>query len=287
MPSADVEVDREVNSLISWMGGKRLLAKTICALLPEHRTYVEPFGGAGWVLFTKDPSTAEVYNDLDGRLIALFRSVKHHAPEFVREIDNLLPSRELFDLLKDQPGLTEIQRAARFYYVLKMSFGAKGETFGTWKKQAVRLLPEKVAVDVEAVRQRLARVAIEHADFEEVLRRYDSPETAAFVDPPYLDCTPYHVSFEAEDHARLRAVLGELRGRWLLTYNDHPKVRAMYEPYRRYQVEAAYTVSGARQPGPQLIIMNYRPTRAQLAAAPKKLVPVPRKRRRGGQKGTG
>jgi len=102
-----------MKSFIGWVGGKKTLAKTIVALLPQHTCYVEPFGGAAWVLFAKEPAPSEVYNDLNGRLVELFRTAKYHPDALVDELVGLVPSREMFDLFRAQEGMTEIQRAAR------------------------------------------------------------------------------------------------------------------------------------------------------------------------------
>lgn len=283
-PTGALGTERHVNSFIAWMGGKSRMAKTICALLPEHRVYVEVFGGAAWVLFRKESSRVEIYNDLDGRLVALFRSVKHHPQELLRELDLLVPSREMFELLRDQPGLTEIQRAARFYYVLTSSYGAKCETPGSWKVRPPRFHLESMVARVEEIRERLSRVYIERDDFAGVIHRYDGPDTCLFVDPPYLGCEEYRVPFTQEDHERLRENLAAAQGHWLLTYNDHADVRAMYEGQYRYAVEAPYTLSGEWKPGEQLIITNYELTRTQRRRADRKLTKIPGPRR-GGSKG--
>lgn len=85
-------------SLLNWVGGKRLLRKTIAPLIPKDITsYIEPFGGAGWVLFYKDRwADLEIYNDLDGRLVNLFRIVKYHPNALKEELQYLLGSREMF-----------------------------------------------------------------------------------------------------------------------------------------------------------------------------------------------
>ena len=85
-------------SLINWVGGKRLLRKTIEPLIPKDIvSYIEPFGGGGWILFYKDKwADLEIYNDLDSRLVNLFRIVKYHSNAFKEEYKYLLGSREMF-----------------------------------------------------------------------------------------------------------------------------------------------------------------------------------------------
>ncbi|MCK4284354.1 MAG: DNA adenine methylase [Candidatus Brocadiae bacterium] len=276
MPTATVDKDVDVRSLIGWVGGKKALARTIIALLPGHECYVEVFGGAGWVLFRKDPVKTEVYNDLDGRLVALFRSVKYHAEEFCREVDFILTSRQEFCDFLAQPGLTEIQRAARFYYIVRLSYGCKCVNLGAGPRGVNRLLMEKTFAHVDEVRARLERVVVERLDFEELLAKYDTDQTAFYVDPPYVGSErEYRVRFAEDDHLRLRAALAQVQGRWLLTYNDCEWVRDTYADARRYEFNAPYSIAkGGRVPGHQLIITNYRLTKAQLRAAPKLVEPV-------------
>ena len=78
-------------SLLNWVGGKRLLRKRIAPLVPtDIQSYIEPFGGAGWVLFYKDRwADLEIYNDLDGRLVNLFRIVKYHPNALKEELISL------------------------------------------------------------------------------------------------------------------------------------------------------------------------------------------------------
>jgi len=282
---AQLERQTAVKSLIPWVGGKKALAKTLVPLLPKHHCYVEVFGGAAWVLFGKQPSRQEIYNDVDGRLVGLFRTVKEHPDEFVRQLELVPNSREVFDLYISQPGLTEIQRAARFYYVLKLAFGAKvtgRPTLGTGPTRGKRLLMAHVIADVDAVHERIERAIVERLDCEALLRKYDRPDTCFFVDPPYVAAEDvYRERFTREDHERLRATLAELQGKWLLTYGDHPWVRAAYSGCHAWRVEAPYTLSAKTvKTGGQLVIANYRPTAAQLRAAARDLVALNRRRSR-------
>ena len=125
-------------SLLNWVGGKRLLRKTIEPLIPnDMNSYIEPFGGAGWVLFYKDKwADLEIYNDLDGRLVNLFRIVKYHPEALKEELRYLLGSMEMFMQFMKMDGITDIQRAAKFLFLITRSFGGRGETYGTVKKSS-------------------------------------------------------------------------------------------------------------------------------------------------------
>lgn len=116
------------------------MRKEIIAQFPaEYDRYIEGFGGAAWVLFGLEPSNRlEIYNDADSNLVNLFRCVKYHAGELQRELQYTLLSRESFENCKSQlsaEGLTDIQRAARFFVVIKESFGAKCNSFSCGGEQ--------------------------------------------------------------------------------------------------------------------------------------------------------
>lgn len=107
------------------MGGKYKTMKKIAQYIPHKNIelYVEPFGGAGWVLLYKDKwAESEVFNDLDGNIVNLFRQVKYHPEELLNELDWLLNSREIFEYFKENPGITDIERAARYLYLVQFSF---------------------------------------------------------------------------------------------------------------------------------------------------------------------
>ena len=117
-----------MESIITWMGGKRQLREIIAKYVPKDiKGYIEPFGGAGWVLLYRERwARLEVWNDLDNELYNMFMQVKFHPDELTRELELMLHSRKLFDVIRSQKGITEIQRAARFIYLIRHSFGALG-----------------------------------------------------------------------------------------------------------------------------------------------------------------
>lgn len=120
-----LEEKDKMDSFISWIGGKKLLRKKILEQFPEegvYNRYIEVFGGAAWVLFAKEKyADLEIYNDVNGNLVNLFRCVKYHAEAVQKELDWILMSREQFFDAREQlsiRGMTDIQRAARFYITI-------------------------------------------------------------------------------------------------------------------------------------------------------------------------
>ena len=228
--------------LLNWVGGKRLLRKTIEPLVPKDIvSYIEPFGGGGWVLFYKDKwAELEVYNDLDGRLVNLFRIVKYHPQAFIDEWSNLLGSREIFFQFLNGTPVTDIQKAVQFYYLISRSFGGKGSTFGTVKKKsggACKSL-HNVPLKIEAVDERLDTVMIENRDFEKLIEQYDFEGAFFYCDPPYSQGCGYEVTSTKDfDHERLRKVLGNIKGRFLLSYDDSPKIRELYKGFEMIPLE--------------------------------------------------
>ncbi len=218
--------------VICWPGGKRLLAKRIIPLIAPHHCYVEPFGGSLAVLLEKPPSKAEVINDLNGELISFYRCVRFHIDELIHELELVLNSRkEFYDFIR-QPGLTDIQRAARWFIRNKMSFGGMCDHFGTSRtgggaSQSSRLNR------IEGLRElnlRLNSVCIENLDWREIFDRYDAPTTFFYVDPPYIEGHQYEVGrWREPDHRELCRRLGKLKGQWVLSYDDQPLVRDLYQ----------------------------------------------------------
>jgi DNA adenine methylase len=145
-----------MDSFLAWVGGKRLLRNEIVSRFPadSFKKYVEVFGGAGWVLFARPRhAETEVYNDVNDGLTNLFRIVKYHPDALERELDCLLNARETFEIFRhgDGLGLTDIQRAARFLYLTRLSYGAKGADFGAWGAWTVGTPGRRVRRDSEAV----------------------------------------------------------------------------------------------------------------------------------------
>lgn len=249
-----------MNSLIKWVGGKRLLRKQILKEFPQEMTcYVEVFGGAAWILFAREKhAEVEVYNDVNHNLVNLFRCVKYHADALHEELQWVLVSKEQFEQAKEDvnnPNLTDIQRAARFFILVKCSFGAKLQDF-SGKRVSLSNTVENLAM----FRERLKSTIIEQMDFEKLVALYDRKGTLFYADPPYYKSEGYYAeSFPDADHIRLKECLDRVQGKFILTYNDCPFIRELYQDYRIIPIErqSNITASTVQKSYKEIIIKNF------------------------------
>lgn len=250
--------------IIPWIGGKRRLADRILPLFPEHTCYVEPFAGAAALLFAKQPSKVEVLNDINGELVNLYRCVQHHLEEFTRQFKWALSSRQMFRWMQMTPTetLTDIQRAARFYYLQHLAFGGKveGQTLGTATTSPVTLNLLRLEESLSAAHLRLARVMIERLDWRACVERYDRPHTFFYMDPPYWQTEGYGVPFPLEQYAAMADVLRGLRGRAIVSINDVPAMREAFAGFRSKRLAITYSVgrrSSARKATGELLVFSW------------------------------
>lgn len=153
--------------ILAWPGGKRRLAKVLLPMIQSrpHTCYVEEFAGGGSMFFLRQPAEVEVLNDVNVELMNLYRVVKNHLEEFIRQFKFALASRQLFEWHKGTPPevLTDIQRAARFLYIQKLAFGSKvsSQTFGISPSSPPRFNILRLEEDLSQAHLRLARVWVE------------------------------------------------------------------------------------------------------------------------------
>ena len=243
------------------VGGKSKLRKTILGMIPKHTCYIELFFGAGWVYFGKETSKIEVVNDIDKELINLFRTIKYHAPEIDRLLEYEFSGRDIFEEYKNctLEYMTEIHRAIRFLYLITQSFGGKGNNYGygTTTKSGQQIFYKDMLLKL---RDRLKNTYVENLSFEKIIDKYDREHSFFFCDPPYIETRDYGNKFKEEEHRELSDKLKNLKGKFLLTINDHPLSRELYKDFNIKEVQVNYSVSKeakARGKYNELIITNY------------------------------
>ena len=249
--------------IVPWIGGKRRLAKHILPLFPAHTCYVEPFCGAAALYFLKTPSKTEVINDINGELVNLYRVVKHHLEEFVRQFKWALVSRQIYKWLQDTPEetLTDIQRAARFYYLQKQAFGGKvaDHSFGTSTTSAPRFNLLRIEEELSMAHLRLSRTLIEHLDWHQCIERYDRPHTLFYCDPPYWGTAGYGVEFGLENYDHMADLARRIKGKMIISVNDIPEMRQVFNGLNMQSVDISYNlkVTGKPSPKKELVICNF------------------------------
>lgn len=258
-----------------WQGGKRNLARRICAILDATpcAIYAEPFVGLGGVFLRRSMRPrAEVINDLGRDVANLFRILQRHYVPFLDHLRFRLTSRAEFErLLRQDPAtLTDLERAARFLYLQRTAFGGKvsGRNFGVDRARPARFNLTTLEPMLEDLHARLAGVVIECLDWSLFIPRYDGPETLFYLDPPYWGCEGDYGPglFERADFERMAAVLATIRGRFVMSINDRPEVRCTFAAFHMIEVSTTYGLAAKAEakatPRAELLISNFEVARS-------------------------
>lgn len=255
----------QANPIIPWLGGKRRLADKLIPLFPPHQCYVELFcGGAALYFLRPMPAHVEVLNDINGELVNLYRVVQNHMEEFVRQFKYALSSRQVFKWLqmtRTEP-LTDIQRAARFFYLQHHAFGGRveGQSFGTaTTAPSVNLL--RIEENLSNAYLRLANgTTVENLPWDECLLKYDRPHTFFYADPPYWQTEGYGVEFGFDHYERMAELMRSAKGRMMVSINDHPDIRRIFDGLTMMELDIKYSVgnnNGSPDTSHELVICNW------------------------------
>lgn len=254
-----------VRPVAAYVGGKRALARQIVAMINEvpHAGYAEPFVGMGGVFFRRTMRPEfEVINDWSEDVTTLFRILQRHYQSFLEELKWRLSGRAEFDRLmrQDASTLTDLERAARFLYLQRLSFGGSvsNRHFALPKARPSRFDLTKLVPMLEEVHDRLSGVTIERLPWAEFVARYDREGTLFFLDPPYMGSEDYYGEgmFPATEFEKLAARLAVMKGRFIMTINDRPETRELFGRFTIRSVDLQYRLSGAPTPARELIISN-------------------------------
>jgi DNA adenine methylase len=242
-----------VKPLAPYIGGKRNLSRRLVQRINAipHRTYAEVFVGMGGVFFRRDHRPrAEVINDWSEDVSTFFRVVQHHYVPFLDMLRWQVTSRAGFEKLRamDPGSLTDLQRSARFLYLQRLAFGGKvnGRVFGVTPSVPGRFDITKMGPMIEAVHERLSGVVIERLDWSAFIDRYDREGTLFYLDPPYFGCESDYGRdlFDRGQFTRMAEQLRGVKGRFVLSLNDHPEVRAIFAEFTIEAVDVRYSVGG-------------------------------------------
>jgi DNA adenine methylase len=216
---------------VKWPGGKRYLAKRITGYFPNHRIYLEVFGGGASVLLNKTPVQVEVYNDLDLRITRLFRVLRDQGERFLERVRLIPYSQVEFETAGSYPpGGSELEKAICDFILWRQSFGGKGES---WSYTTTRARGG-MAGDVNAwwtaienlpeIIDRIRRVQILCQSAFDAIPRFDHSEALIYCDPPYVHSNRerhsrrvYHSEMTDDEHRDLGKILSKCRAKVIVS----------------------------------------------------------------------
>lgn len=259
--------------LVRYHGGKWKLAPWIISHFPSHRVYVETHGGGGSVLLRKAPCYAEVYNDLDGEVVNLFRVARDNGSELLAAVELTPYSRNEFEESYDSAD-SPVEQARRTLLRSAAGFSttsANGNQWRTGIRSNVTRSGTTPAGDwrrfpdaLHKVIDRLRGVVIENLDACEVMKKYDSPETLFYCDPPYVLESrssrwaghAYRHEMTDKDHSKFAEQLAGLRGAVIVSGYHSALYDELFKGWRRVEREAH--ADGARK-RTEVLWMNFQP----------------------------
>lgn len=253
-------------------GGKSNIADWILDQLPPHECYVEVFGGAASVLYRKDPSSEEIYNDLNTDLTHFFETVRDRPGDLSDWLADKDYSEDRFDRWADAYYAGErsdnpVERAGRFYFLRYSQFSGSIANKSGFRPPEGEASPARTWRNARS-RERLAELAARFADvkiraldWRHVLAEYDGPDVVFYLDPPYVG-REHHYRCTEFAHDDLAATLADLDGRWLVSYDRLPEALAAREDLFVVSTDAYYTMGNGTGGGRETVerlVCNFDP----------------------------
>ncbi|MBM4056063.1 MAG: DNA adenine methylase [Planctomycetes bacterium] len=263
---------KKLKSPVSRIGGKARLAPWLHEFIPDHTLYIEPFCGGASLLFAKNPSKVEVLNDRDNYLIEFFSAIRK--PDVCKQIqqslDDMPISRTYWQCLNKKWHRTKprelIPALSEWFYLNRLTFAADQKYGGFAAPSLTGRNPgitfRNVVKKLSDIAERLENVLFECLPYWECIKKYDSPGTFFYVDPPYLSCERFYPDkFEMGDHIRLAELLHEVKGKVIISHTDHPfhsEYYADWTLYQRQSFKGSHKSAGGKKPMTvECIWLNY------------------------------
>ncbi|WP_415381487.1 DNA adenine methylase [Halosimplex sp. TS25] len=257
------------DAVFPFPGGKSKLAAWVLDHVPEHRCFVEAFGGAAGVLANKDPETSkvEVYNDLDEDLVHFFEILREQPDELVKWLSSVPYSRSIHSewveaFYRGYRPKDDIKRAGQFFYLRYSQWGSGYDSpcgFAT-SKAASRALSFSNKIDrLREFAERFDDVVLENLHWRDLVEKYDHPETVFYFDPPYVDAEEYYPASDI-DHQEFVDELADLEGRWLCSYQELPEGAEEFEVLCRDEKNYINNgTSGSAKKTREHLLLNFDP----------------------------
>jgi len=255
--------------ILRYHGGKWMIAPWIISHFPDHRVYVEPYGGAASVLLRKKNCYCEVYNELDEEIVNVFRVMQYRGKALKRVLSaTSFSRREFIDSYK--PTTSKLERARRTIIKSFMGYGSDSIRRKSGFRNDAKRSGTTPAHDwknyadcLDFLIDRLRGVIIESKPALEIIDRFDSPDTLFYIDPPYVHSTRSAISSKAyrfemtdQDHRDLSEKLKKVKGKVLISGYDSDLYNELYAGWRK---ENKATHADGGRDRTECIWQNYAP----------------------------
>lgn len=259
--------------LFYYPGAKSLVVNDIIANFPPNYSelnWLEPYGGSGIVTYHKNPSLIEIFNDLDEGISAIFYCLLFKFEEFCFRLSLAQHSESILNWIVDDDGSDDsiVDKAVKKMYLMQHSFSSKGTHISFYKKYTSKRLETAMnLLDINLMnrwRARFKKVQILNRDAIDVIKQFDSPNLFIYVDPPYTVTEKgnhYSLNYTVEDHQKLADCLINMKGKWLLSYDDNPLIHELYKGFDQKILTVPYMFKRkdptAIRNKDELLIANY------------------------------
>lgn len=247
--------DKSLRPIIARAGGKSQIAQKIIDKAPPHKVYVEPFVGGGAVVLKKPLAEKTVINDKDKDVMEVYKAFKNGSG--LNKCD-MTPSRKKFDRVKNKSK----KSACDVAYLNKLSFGSNNRNFGGEKKYHKK--SKEVGIKYQKQHQKdykdkLKNTKILSQDFEAVMKNNDSKDTFHYLDPPYVGSEKVYKENDSVTPERVCSVSKKMKGKVMISYNNHPKVRNACKGLKISKINTRYTLGADsnNKKGSEVLITNY------------------------------
>lgn len=237
------------------VGGKSKLKKRIVDEFPsnyEDLIYVEPFIGAGHVYFYKEPSVKEVINDIDKDVVDMFKGMKKYSGEKISNDIRGTYNKKMFKEIIEAKPTSPYNKFLQLFLRYKLSFFKLGRTYGS--KPVVNPNFGSMYND------RMRTTTILNKDFKYLIKKYDSPNTLFYLDPPYEINTKGMYTYDNVPIKDVYDALKNIKGYFILSYNDSKEAKELFKNYTIKKVKTKYSaglIGGQTREITELIIKNY------------------------------
>ena len=224
-----------IRAPFGYVGGKSQSYRHILDYLPYRRSFIEVFGGSGIVILNRRKSQLDVYNDRYGGVVAFYRCLrdKDKIEQLIARLELTVHAKEEFYWCRDTWDNCDddVERAARWYYMIASSFIAKGQQWARGTKG----ISIKTGFQVHRyfklfypIHERLKEIQIENLNWLQCMKDYDNEDAVFYCDPPYLDVTnSYKTKFTRQDHIQLLETIMDMKG--FVALSGYPS--ELYESY--------------------------------------------------------